>query len=377
MTAVTDRSMTTQPDRMKVTTLGEVCTFKYGRSLAAKDRSGSGYPVYGSNGVVGFHDAVQTDGPAIVIGRKGSYGEVNFSSGACWPIDTTYFIDRTCTDLNLGWLKHLLPTLGLNTMNRSAAVPGLNREDAYRVRIAVPSSSEQRGIAAILDKAEELRTKRRQALTHLDSLSAAYVELLQSEEEWPRRAFGELCSRVTVGVVVKPASHYVSDGIPALRSLNVRAGGLDMANLVHFSETSHTGLLRKSQLRSGDVVTVRTGNAGTSAVVPVDVGPLNAIDLIISTPLADLMTPEYAVAFLNSDAGRRMVLGESRGQIQQHFNVKSLQMASIPVPPIEIQQELGNRLAQVNSVRHSQLSQLAELDALLASLQHSAFEGGF
>lgn len=204
MTAPTHLTMNAQPDGMKVATLGQVCTFKYGKSLAAKDRTGSGNPVYGSNGVVGFHDGVQTDGPAIVIGRKGSYGEVNFASEACWPIDTTYFIDRTCTDLNLEWLKHLLPTLGLNTMNRSAAVPGLNREDAYRIPIAVPSPGEQRRIATILDKADELRSKRRLALAELDSLiesifHSMFGDPVRNERGWDSCLVSDFISDATGG----------------------------------------------------------------------------------------------------------------------------------------------------------------------------------
>lgn len=72
--------------------LGEVCEFKYGKSLAAAKRDGGKYPVYGSNGPVGCHSAALTDGPAIIIGRKGSFGEVAYSPDSCWPIDTTYYI---------------------------------------------------------------------------------------------------------------------------------------------------------------------------------------------------------------------------------------------------------------------------------------------
>lgn len=269
------------------------------------------------------------------------------------------------------YLYHYLRSINLQNAGYSRHFKFLKE-----LSVPLPPLEEQRRIAAILDKTEELRNKRQAALVQLESLSAAHVEVLLSQEAWPRRQFGELCRRVTVGVVVKPASHYVNDGVPALRSLNVRAGRLDMTNLVHFSKESHDGPLRKSQLAPGDVVTVRTGNAGTSAVVPADIGPLNAIDLIISTALPSLMTPDYAVAFLNSDAGRRMVLGERRGQIQQHFNVKSLQSAVIPVPPIGQQQLLGSRLAQVNKLKRVQVTQLIELNTLVASLQQRAYNMG-
>jgi type I restriction enzyme S subunit len=91
--------------------LGDVCECAYGKSLPAKNRSGTGFPVYGSNGVVGFHNEVLTDGATIVAGRKGSFGEVHFSEEPCSPIDTTYFITAAQTNAYLPWLARRLRTL--------------------------------------------------------------------------------------------------------------------------------------------------------------------------------------------------------------------------------------------------------------------------
>src|SRR4051794_19967562 len=107
-------------------TLGEICEFKYGKSLAADNRVPGGVAVYGSNGVVGSHTTAITNGPTVVVGRKGSFGEVNYSNAPCWPIDTTYYIDSSATFVDLRWLSYLLPTLRLTELNRAAAVPGLN-----------------------------------------------------------------------------------------------------------------------------------------------------------------------------------------------------------------------------------------------------------
>ena len=86
--------------------LGEICEFKYGKSLPDAIRAGGNVPVFGSNGVVGQHNESITVAPVIVVGRKGSLGEVNFSSVPCWPIDTTYYIDSTATGADLRWLAY-------------------------------------------------------------------------------------------------------------------------------------------------------------------------------------------------------------------------------------------------------------------------------
>ena len=134
----------------KQTTLGELAPFTYGKSLPTRKRNASGQvPVFGSNGVVGYHDAALTDGPTIIIGRKGTAGAVHYSPVPCWPIDTTFFI--TDDDAELTRFKYYaLCTLGLDDMNTDSAVPGLNRNAAHAREFGVPNETEQRRIAHIL-----------------------------------------------------------------------------------------------------------------------------------------------------------------------------------------------------------------------------------
>src|SRR5215510_6171634 len=105
--------------------LGEVYAFKYGKSLPESTRAEGHIAVYGSNGVVGQHNKAITHGMTIVVGRKGSFGEVHLSHASCWPIDTTYYVDRTATNADLRWLAYRLMALGLTKLNKAAAVPGL------------------------------------------------------------------------------------------------------------------------------------------------------------------------------------------------------------------------------------------------------------
>ena len=165
-------------------TLGEICEFKYGKSLPATQRQPGSATVFGSNGPVGIHIERLLDGPAIIVGRKGSYGEVHYSDGPLWPIDTTYYVDENSTQCHLRWLHYLLKYLPLTTLNKSAAIPGLNREDAYRLPVLVPPLAEQRRIAAILDKADALRCKRKRSLELLDSLTQSiFLEMFDPNSD--------------------------------------------------------------------------------------------------------------------------------------------------------------------------------------------------
>ena len=137
-------------DGWETVTLGEFAPFTYGKGLPVGKRNPAGaIPVFGSNGIVGYHDSPLTDGPTIIIGRKGTVGAVHYTPIPCWPIDTTFFI--TGDDPILTKFKYYaISVLGLESMNSDSAVPGLNRNDAHARTLLLPGESEQRAIAHIL-----------------------------------------------------------------------------------------------------------------------------------------------------------------------------------------------------------------------------------
>ncbi len=141
------------PEGWVWTKLGEIIAFEYGKGLTADKREQKGeIPVYGSNGIVGYHSIPLIEKPCLIIGRKGAAGYVHISKAPCWAIDTTYYIIPP-DDLNLVFLYFLLSTLNLNSLDKSTAIPGLNRNDAYFLNIPLPPLPEQR---AIVSKIEQL-----------------------------------------------------------------------------------------------------------------------------------------------------------------------------------------------------------------------------
>lgn len=133
---------------------GEIFELSYGKSLTKKNRNPSGgkFPVYGSNGVVDYHSKYLVDGPVIIVGRKGAAGAVSFSSENCWPIDTTYFV-KPSTYLDIRFCYYVIKSLRLAQFEKSTAVPGLSRDDAYDLVVNIPPFKEQKRIVA---KTEDL-----------------------------------------------------------------------------------------------------------------------------------------------------------------------------------------------------------------------------
>lgn len=115
--------------------LADVVELKYGKSLRAADRNNGEIPVYGSGGVTGFHDKPLIEGPTVIVGRKGTVGSIYWESFACFPIDTVFYVEPK---RSLHFAYFALQRAGLDGLNTDAAVPGLNRNNAYRQPVVIP-----------------------------------------------------------------------------------------------------------------------------------------------------------------------------------------------------------------------------------------------
>jgi type I restriction enzyme S subunit len=124
------------PEGWEVRKLGDILELNYGKALKKEKRRNGPFPVLGSSGIVGYHDECLIDGPGIIIGRKGNVGSVFWCDQDFFVIDTAYFVTST---LPLRFLFYVLPTL--NLINSDAAVPGLNRNQAYSLKTLIPPTA--------------------------------------------------------------------------------------------------------------------------------------------------------------------------------------------------------------------------------------------
>lgn len=176
---------------------------------------------------------------------------------------------------------------------------------------------------------------------------------------WREVVCRDLCSRICVGIVIQPAQYYTEAGVPALRSANVRENEIDPTNMVAISDASNV-MLAKSMLRKGDIVTVRTGYPGTSAVVPPELDGANCIDILISSPGAEVDS-RYLCYWLNSPFGKGQVLRKQGGLAQQHFNVGDMRELVVALPDPDEQLRICATLERSDAVLRSDRAMLEKL----------------
>jgi len=159
--------------------LGEILTLNYGWSLPEHKRIAGDFPVFGSNGIVGRHNEAFVSSPGVIVGRKGSAGNVHFSRNAFCPIDTTFFIMPSDTELDIEFLYYLLAHIDLKRVLGDVGVPGLNREMAYKERDHFPNErAEPRKIAGVLGLVQRAMEQQERLLALTDELKKTLLHQL-------------------------------------------------------------------------------------------------------------------------------------------------------------------------------------------------------
>ncbi|MDV6340947.1 N-6 DNA methylase [Nitrosomonas sp. Is24] len=154
----------------------QVCTLEYGAALPKEKRIDGEYPVLGSNGITGYHNEYLVEGPAVIVGRKGSVGEVTYIEENCYPIDTTYYINRTSPDkCDIRYLYHVLKTLDLPSLKGGAGIPGLNRKEVYeKHKIPLPPLEVQKAIVAEIEEYQNrIETLKREIIEQEEKIKTA------------------------------------------------------------------------------------------------------------------------------------------------------------------------------------------------------------
>ena len=167
----------TIPASWDVVRLGDVATLQRGIDLPEDNRVYGQVPVYGANGIHGFHDTAPIAGPGVITGRSGSMGLVHYCESPFWPLNTTLFVNEFHGN-NERYVYYLLSSLRLERFSASTGVPSLNRNFVHPVPVAVPPLQEQQTIVDILNSADDTTNGFREEREGLQSLKVSASDAL-------------------------------------------------------------------------------------------------------------------------------------------------------------------------------------------------------
>jgi type I restriction enzyme S subunit len=315
-------------------------------------------------------------GPANIADRECCIGR---GLAAIRPRD----IDGNFLYFNLRYLEKFIASLGSGSTFHAISKSQLASLEVNPHEFSLPEQRKIAGVLAVVQRAIEqqerllaLTAELKKALLHqlftagLRGENQKQTEIGPVPESWNLIPCEDLCEMITVGVVVKPASHYVEKGVAAFRSFNIREDCLVPNDLVYFSEIANNTTLAKSKLRAGDILIVRTGYPGTSCVVPKEYDGTNCIDLVIARPKIGMIRSGFLSRFFNAPAGKSQAVAAKHGLAQQHLNVSAVKRTLVPVPSLEEQDDIDFALSTVQRKIALINAKKATLGALFRSLLH-------
>ncbi len=332
--------------------LTEICRPKQWKTIPGKDLLTEGYPVFGANGIIGYWSEYNHVSETITIACRGTCGAVRIADAKSYINGNAMCLDDLSNSVLLKYLYYYLRWYDFSDIITGTSIPQITIEGLRKVIVPIPPISDQQAIISILEKADTVIQGRAKELDILDELiKARFVEMFGDEENpynWPVVSVEEVAN-VSVGVVIKPAQYYTDaeHGVKAFRSLNIGPMTIKDGDWVYFSYEGNEKNA-KSQLKEKDLLIVRSGAPGTACVVSKQYEGCNAIDIIIARPNTEQVDPYYLCTYTNMPHGKRQIEEGTGGAAQQHFNVGKYNKLRLMLPPMSLQKEFFEVIAQVD-----------------------------
>lgn len=267
----------------------------------------------------------------------------------------------------------------LESLGNGATFKEVSRAVVSRVKIPLPPLPEQRRIAAILDKADVLRAKRRAALAQLNGLTQSiFLEMFGDPDlnphRWAVKRLAEICLKISDIDHNMPKA--VEDGVPFISAKDLlEDGGLSFDGVKTISEEDFRRLSRKSKPERGDIIYSRIGIVGRARLVETERRFLASYSCCTIKPDRAVVDAVFLCHLLDSPFILRQAQKGVRAIAVPDLGMKEIKSFRVVVPPMSLQQEFARRISAASAIGAVQRCSQARLDGLFASLQQQAFAG--
>lgn len=290
-----------------------------------------------------------------------------------WRVLPYENLDRKFAFYLLGWI-----TERVKAAARGVAMLHMTKAGMEDWEVLLPPVSEQRRIAAILDQADVLRAKRREALVLLDELQQgifieAFGDPVENPMDWPLVSFDMACP-TRLGKMLDKKQNNGKSPRKYLRNANVQWFRFDLTDVL---EMDFDRMARETfRLEIGDLLICEGGEPGRAAIWRDELNECYYQKALHrGRPNPDLATPEYLNWLLWFLAIRGGLADHVTSATIAHLTGEKLKAMRIPLPPLGLQVEFVRRIEEASKVKSSIEASLVEMDKLFSALQHRAFRG--
>ena len=364
---------------MKKIRLTSICSPKQWRTIPTKDLLDEGYPVYGANGVIGYCKEYNHTSDTIIIGCRGSCGNVNIARGKSYINGNAMCLDDLSSDVDILYLYYFLQNYDFRSVISGTTIPQVTKQGLEKIDVVVSSRENQREIVRQLQLLDSIIEERHKELRYFDALiKSRFIEMfgdpVTNLKGWTTKPL------LDMGNCKNGMNFHAGDSGMEMHCLGVG----DFKDLSFIDGTDHLPVIslneappEESMLRDGDIVFVRSnGNkalVGRCLVVYPRSTPTTYSGFCIRYRLTSSeVDTTYLLRVLKTDSMRKKMTG--RGANIQNLNQQILAALDIPLPPIKLQQAFAVFVEQVDKSKFYIVQMQILLRLLIRAIQQKTTE---
>lgn len=307
------------------TTLGEITDLKRGFDLPKSQRLQGDVPVYSSSGITGSNSTAAVEGPCVITGRYGTIGEVFFSGGPCWPLNTALY-STEFNGNNPRFVYYLLQTIPWQGYTTASAVPGVNRNHVNLCPVKIPDRATQDAIVEVLDSIVDKIALNNRLNDYLADFASTVFQNQASHIEERIALFDIADIKYGKGLA---KNELVEDGYPV------------------FGGNGQIGFYSKYLYEEPQILISCRGAASGKVLVSLPKSFITSNSLIIE--LKDRRYYEYLKQYFML----HQLYDYATGSAQPQITIDGLRHLTVPYPPFDLIKTLTNQLKAISDCIYS------------------------
>ena len=331
-------------------------------------------PVFGTGGyMLSVNEALSYNEDAVGIGRKGTIDKPFILQAPFWTVDTLFYaVPKSTNDLQ--FIYDVFQKINWKEKDESTGVPSLSKVAINGIQMFSTSLPEQQKIGSYFQNLDKLITQHQNKHNQLVNLKKMMLEKMLPKEgtvlpEVRFKGFDEAWKEISItkigasfiGLVTSMTKYYQNDGVLLIRNSDIKENHFKFSEAPIFLDEQFAKDNASRKLKMGDVVTVHTGDVGTSAVITKNEEGAIGFATINTRPKKEIVDSNYLSTFFNSNIHKSFAVRMSTGDGRANYNLGDFFKLVLPLPEIKEQQKIGAYFQNLDKLIALQKQQLEKL----------------
>ena len=354
------------------------------KPISKKDRISGPYPYYGATGVLDYVDNYIFDEPLILVGEDGAkWGSGEQTAykieGKSWVNNHAHVIRPDRAKVVDNYLLYFFNQLDLTPYITGAIIEKLNQEKLRNIIVPLPCIKEQQRIVKILDKAEEIRTKKKLANEKLDEfLKSTFIDMfgdpVTNPNNYPIQALEDVTKFITDGKH-GDCEDEIGSGYYFVSAKCINNGRIDLTQARQIKYSDYQDVNKRVKINLNDLLMVNTGaTIGKMAIVR-NPNIANCITLQKSVAVINIDNTKLLTEYLCYCLKCKSIANVSAGSAIRNLLLSTMRSYKLPIPPIAMQDKFSKIVQKVEAQKEKNQKVIEQMDNLFNSLMQQAFNG--